>query len=199
MTEVVLDPGPLAVGPYDKKGPGWWGVWCLIVTESALFTYLLFSYYFYDFQLPHSWRPAEPPKLALSAPDTIVLLSSSVAVWLGERALKKGSRGNAVLGLLVGLVLGAIFIVVQLFEWKSKSFTPQSSVYGSLYFTLTSFHLAHVLVGLLAILFTTSWTALGYFDEERHAAVSNAAIYWHFVDFVWVFIFFTFYISPYLW
>jgi cytochrome c oxidase subunit 3 len=199
VTEVVLDPGPLPVGPYERKGAGWWGVLCLIATEAALFAYLLFSYYFYDFQLPHSWRPPEPPKLLLSAPDTGVLLASSVAVWLGERALKRGSRAGAMAGVLVGIVLGATFIVVQLFEWKSKSYTPQSSVYGSLYFTLTTFHLAHVLLGLLALLFLLLWIGLGYFDRERHAAVSNVGVYWHFVDAVWLLIFFTFYLSPYLW
>ncbi|HXU99842.1 MAG TPA: cytochrome c oxidase subunit 3 [Caulobacteraceae bacterium] len=199
MTEVVLDPGPLPVGPYDKKGPGWWGVLSLIATEAALFTYLLFSYYFYDLQLPHSWRPAEPPKLNLSAPDTLVLLVSSAAVWFAERSLKKGSRSRAGIGILVGLILGAIFVVVQIFEWKSKTFTPQTSVYGSIYFTITTFHLAHVLVGLLALLFVLIWIAFGYFDNERHAAVSNVVIYWHFVDVVWLFIFSTFYITPYLW
>jgi heme/copper-type cytochrome/quinol oxidase subunit 3 len=174
-------------------------VLCLIATEGALFGYLLFSYYYFDFQLAHSWRPAESPKWLLSGPDTLVLLASSVAVWFGEESLKKRRRDRAILGILVGFLLGAAFVVVQMFEWKGKDFTPQSNPYGSLYFTITGFHLAHVVVGLLALLFTLIWLGLGYFDEERHAAVSNVAIYWHFVDAVWLTIFFTFYCSPYLW
>lgn len=199
MSEVVLDPGPLPVGPYEKRGTGWWGTLCLIATEGSLFVYLLFSYYFFDFQSPHSWRPPEPPKLHLSAPDTVILLLSSVAVWFGESQLKKNRPGRAVGGVLIGVVLGAIFVVVQLFEWKSKTFTPQTDPYGSLYFTITSFHLAHVIVGLIALLCVAVWIARGYFDSERNAAVTNVSTYWHFVDAVWLLIFFTFYISPYLW
>ena len=52
---------------------------------------------------------------------------------------------------------------------------------------------------VIALLFVGVWNQLGYFDRERHAAIANAAIYWHFVDAVWVTIFFTFYITPYLW
>lgn len=199
MTEIILDPGPLPVGPFDKKGPGWWGVLCLIATEAALFSFLLFSYYYFDFQLAHSWRPAKPPEWRLAGPDTLVLLSSSVAVWFGEESLKKGRRGRAMLGVLIGILLGVAFLIVQAFEWKGKDFTISSNPYGSLYFTITGFHMAHVAAGVLALSFTLVWLALGYFDEVRHAAVSNVAIYWHFVDAVWLTIFFTFYCSPYLW
>lgn len=199
MTETVLDPGPLPIGPYDHKSASFWGVVALIATESALFGYLLFSYYYFDVQLPHSWRPAEPPKLTLSAPDTVILILSSVAVWFGEEAMKKGRRWRSFLGTLIGFLLGCVFLGVQILEWKSKHFTPQTGPYGSLYFTITSFHMAHVLAGLFALLFILIWTAMGYFDRTRNAAVANVSIYWHFVDVVWVCVFTTFYITPYLW
>jgi heme/copper-type cytochrome/quinol oxidase subunit 3 len=199
VTETVLDPGPLPVGPHDHRGPSWWGVISLIATEGALFGYLLFSYYYFDVQLPHSWRPAEPPKFDLSAPDTAILILSSVAVWFGERSLKKDRRGLAALGIAIGLLLGCVFVGVQLLEWKGKHFTMSSSAYGSLYFTVTGFHLAHVIAGLLGLSAILVWTLLGYFDRTRNAAVANVSTYWHFVDVVWLFVFFTFYITPRLW
>jgi heme/copper-type cytochrome/quinol oxidase subunit 3 len=197
VTEVLAK--PLPVGPYDRRGNSWWGVMCLIATEGSLFAYLLFSYYYFDFQLPSSWRPDEHPKFLLSAPDSVILLISSVFVWLGERAIKRGNRAGASLGLFSGAALGIIFILVQFKEWADKHFTPGSSPYGSIYFTTTGFHMAHVTAGVIALLFVGVWNQLGYFDRERHAAIANAAIYWHFVDAVWVTIFFTFYITPYLW
>lgn len=199
MTEVVLDPGPLPVGPYDKKGAVWWGVLSLVAAEGALFAYLLFSYYYFDVQLPHSWRPDKPPDVSLALPDTFVLLASSVSAWWAERSLKQERTGRAMLGLAATLVLGAVFVGVQLIEWKGKTFTPQSGPYGSLYFTITGFHMAHVVVGVIALLMVLLWTALGYFNSRRNAAFSNAAIYWHFVDAVWLTVFFTFYVSPRLW
>ena len=196
MTEVLAK--PLPVGPYDRRGNSWWGVMCLIATEGSLFAYLLFSYYYFDVQLPHSWRPAEPPKLDLSAPDTAILILSSVAVWFGERSLKKDRRGLAALGIAIGLLLGCVFVGVQLLEWKAKPFTMSSSAYGSLYFTVTGFHMAHVAAGVIILLALFAWSLFGYFDERRHVQVSIGAIYWHFVDVVWIAIFFTFYVTPYL-
>jgi len=198
MTEVILAPGPLPVGPHDKKSSSWWGVLCLIATEAALFSYLEFSYYYFDVQLPHSWRP-EPPDMKLAGPDTVVLLVSSVFVWIAEKAIKRDQRGKALLNLLIAFVLGAVFLVVQAFEWKAKSFRPQTGPYGSLYFTTTGFHMAHVVAGLGGLFFIMLWVAMGLIDSKRNAALTNVAIYWHFVDAVWVTLFFMFYISPRLW
>ncbi len=198
MTEIVLAPGPLQVGPHEKKSSSWWGVLCLIATEAALFSYLEFSYYYFDVQLPHSWRP-EPAKLHFSLPDTLILLASSVFVWLAEKAVKKDRRGAAVVHLLISFLLGVVFLLIQVLEWKEKTFSPQSGPYGSLYFTTTGFHMAHVVVGLGAIVFMMVWLAMGLIDSRRNAALTNVAVYWHFVDAVWLTLFFMFYLSPRLW
>jgi heme/copper-type cytochrome/quinol oxidase subunit 3 len=199
MAEAGLHPAALPVGACGTRGPGWLGVACLIATESAVFAYLLFSYYYFDVQLPHGWRPAEAPKLTLSLPNTAILLASSAAVWWAERALKQGRRGRQLLGLAVAIGLGCLFVAVQLLEWKGKHQGLASNAYASLYFTITGFHMAHVLAGLIALSMTLVWSALGYFDARRSAGLSYAAAYWHFVDAVWLAVFFTFYVTPYLW
>jgi heme/copper-type cytochrome/quinol oxidase subunit 3 len=103
-----------------------------------------------------------------------------------------------VLGLGVGAVLGIIFLIVQYFEWTAKSFTLASTTYSSLYFTVTGFHMAHVVVGVVMLLCLFAWSAMGYFNRVRYAHIHIGALYWHFVDAVWIAVFFTFYITPYL-
>jgi cytochrome c oxidase subunit 3 len=87
---------------------------------------------------------------------------------------------------------------VQVFEWKAKTYSLTSGSYGSLYFTVTGFHMAHVIVGLLMLIAVWIWSALGLFNPRRHLPVSISSIYWHFVDVVWLAVFFSFYLSPYL-
>jgi heme/copper-type cytochrome/quinol oxidase subunit 3 len=190
--------GRLWVGSVDRRASGWWGMLTLILTEAFLFAYLLFSYYYFAVQFGRSWLPAELPSFRLSAPNTVILLLSSVAVWFGEQGARRGSRGRLVLGLAIGLALGAVFMGIQFLEWTNKPYRLASHAYGSLYFTVTGFHMAHVFAGLVMLATLVLWSALGYFDRERHAAVSIGAIYWHFVDAVWLTLFFTFYITPYL-
>jgi len=186
----------LPVGSIGHKAFGWWGMVTVIMTEGSLFGYLLFSYYYFAVQYGREWLPDKLPEFRLSAPNTILLILSSGAVWWGERGIRRGARGQLALGLAVSLILGAVFVGIQLLEWHEKPFTLASSSYGSLYFTITGFHMAHVIVGEIVLAFVFIWTLLNYFDAERHAAVSIGGVYWHFVDVVWLAVFFTFYVTP---
>ncbi|MBU9345188.1 cytochrome c oxidase subunit I [Burkholderia multivorans] len=188
---------PLPVGSCGKRAGGWWGVLTLVVTEAGLFGYLLFSYFYLQSQSAAPWPPEGMPKLGLAGVDTAVLLSSSVFVWLAERAVRAGRRPRAVAALAVALVLGVAFALVQLHEWREHPYGPTAHLYGSLYFTITGFHLAHVVAGLAILALLAGWTAAGFFDRERRVALSVGALYWHFVDFVWLFIFTVLYVTPY--
>jgi cytochrome c oxidase subunit I+III len=94
--------------------------------------------------------------------------------------------------------MGTAFAVVQYFEWRSKTFSLGTSSYASLYFVTTGFHMAHVVVGILVLAAIFGWTALDYFSPRRRLVVSAGVVYWHFVDVVWLFVFTTYYITPYL-
>jgi cytochrome c oxidase subunit 3 len=198
VAEAVYHGAPLPVGAKGRNSVGWWGMLCLIATEASLFAYLLFCYYFVALQRGAAWAPERHPSLKLALPNTIVLLASSVAVQWSEESAKKGRRGRQLVGLALGIGLGAVFLVIQGFEWRAKDYHLSSGSYGSLYFTITGFHMAHVVAGLGMLIAVWIWSALGYFNPRRHAPVSISSVYWHFVDAVWLAVFFTFYVTPYL-
>lgn len=193
---VTARPAALPVGPTRGRGIGWNGMVLLVASEAALFGYLLFSYYYTGASAPAGWVLEAHPALRLALPNTIVLLLSSVAIWFGERAVGRGNRGGAVAGSAIALALGIVFAVVQYFEWQAKSYGIGASSYASLYFVTTGFHMAHVLVGLAVLTALLGWSLLGYFSPERRIVYTNGAIYWHFVDAVWLLVFTTYYITP---
>lgn len=186
----------LPVGSIGRHANGWWGMMMLIVTEGALFVYLLFAYYYAAVQHQRNWLPEDLPDFRLSLPDTILLLLSSVVVWRGEFLIKQGRSGATAIYLSVAALMGIVFVAIQALEWGTKKFTPFSGSYGSLYYIITGFHMAHVAAGVLVLATLALWCALGYFNRIRSAPVSIGAIYWHFVDAVWLALFFTFYVTP---
>ncbi len=189
---------PLPVGSAGRRAGGYWGMWTLIATEAALFGYLIFSYLYLYSQRDGQWPPDGMPKLGPALFNTVVLLSSSAFVLLSERAVKREKRGMAVMWMSIAIVLGVLFVGVQLKEWHDHPYGPSSHLYGSLYFTITGFHMLHVVAGLVVLVLLGTWAALGYFDERRHTVLTIGGMYWHFVDIVWLFIFSTLYISPYV-
>jgi len=194
-------PGELL--PRYANGPeafGYWGMWGLITTEALLFSTLFASYFYLRFRA-HTWPPRgiAPPDLVLPLIMTVILWSSSIPVHLADHAIKHGNQKGLRYGLLAGWVLGATFLGLQLFvEYPStlKLFTPRTNSYGSLFFTITGFHGFHVIVGLLLSIWVQIRAWQGAFDEHRHLTVHNFAMYWHFVDTVWLFVLLTIYFSP---
>jgi len=199
MTEVALaKPVRLPVGPIGRRGLGYWGVATLVASEAALFSYLLFAYYYIGATAQRGWLLENRPDLHLAVPNTILLLASSFVAWFGERGVLNQRRGQALVGVSGAFSMGIVFVVVQWFEWKAKPFSIGTSSYASLYFVTTGFHIAHVLVGLIVLVALFVWTALDYFSPRRRLTVSAGVLYWHFVDIVWVFVFTTYYVTPYL-
>jgi heme/copper-type cytochrome/quinol oxidase subunit 3 len=130
-----------------------------------------------------------------------ILWSSSLPVHIADRAIRRGNQRLLRIGLLAGFLLGATFLGMQaLVEYPKvlAEFHPSTNAYGSLFFTITGFHGFHVVVGLLISLWTQMRARQGAFDEHRHVTVQNFAMYWHFVDVVWLFVLLTVYISPHL-
>lgn len=195
---VQLQGEPLPVGSAGKLSGGWWGVQTLIVTEACLFGYLLFCYFYLAAQSEQIWPPDGLPGLLVPGANTLILLASSACVWIGERGIHQSRTGRSIAGLTAAIVLGSCFVAIQLMEWSNKPYGMTTDLYGSLYFTITGFHMAHVIIGLAVLSLLVVWAALGYFDSRRYAAMTIGGAYWHFVDVVWLFVFSTLYLFPYL-
>ena len=197
MSELALRERVLPIGSFGRKSSGWFGVWTLVLTETAIFAYLLFSYFYLASQADGDWPLGGVPSLKLALPNTLILLSSSAAlIWAERSGARRGRRWQLLCGLALSLILGIVFVIVQLREWQGKPFSVRSGTYGSSYFTVTGFHLAHVIVGLLILFALFIWALRGYFDPQRHAPLTIGAIYWHFVDVVWLIVFTALYVVP---
>jgi heme/copper-type cytochrome/quinol oxidase subunit 3 len=181
---------------------GWWGIVMFLTTEATLFAALIASYFYLRFKATPQWPLGgiKPPELPLPLVMSVILLSSSLPMAWADRGIRRGHVGRLRVGLALTFVLGATFLGLQAYEYvtKLKEFTPTSNAYGSLFFAITGFHGTHVVVGLLMNLFVQLRAWLGHFNKDRHLHVQTTAMYWHFVDAVWVVILASLYIGPHL-
>lgn len=130
---------------------------------------------------------------------TIILMFSSWTVHKAHHALKHGDqRKKFNLWLLITVVLGATFLCLQVFEYYEAyshyGLTLDSGIYGTTFFMLTGFHGAHVTMGTIMLLVQLIRSYKGHFNENDHFGFELASWYWHFVDVVWVMLFFFVYI-----
>jgi len=158
----------------------------------------LFAYFYLGATADSGWLLEPNPNLRVALPNTLLLLASSLVAWWGERGILTQRRAQALWGFGIVCLMGCIFALVQVHEWQTKAFSFGTSSYGSLYFLTTGLHEAHVLVGVLILAAIFVWTALDYFSPRRRLSVSAGVLYWHFVDAVWLFVFTTYYLTPYL-
>jgi cytochrome c oxidase subunit 3 len=190
----------LPVGALDTRASGWWAMIFTIFTEASLFAYLLFSYYYLAVQ-PHAagtFPEGGPPPLGVATINTAILLTSSVAVGWAQLGIEHNKKWRLVTGLGIGALLGLIFLGIQVMEWADRPFGLSSTPYSSLYYVITGFHMAHVVVGVLMLTALAGWSAMGMFNSRRFAHIHIGALYWHFVDAVWLAVYFTFYLTPLL-
>ena len=188
--------GAMATGGVNAEAGGRWAMRLVVLTEGCFFASLLFSYWYLAALAPH-WPPVgRHPSLAIAAPNTLILLMSSAALMWGEAGIRRGDRKRLRNGLIATFALGALFVALQAVEYSHQTFSPTSDAYGSLFFTVTGFHGAHVIVGLLMNLVVQWWLWRGAFTADRHGFVSNVALYWHFVDAVWIAVFTCLYLIP---
>lgn len=184
--------------PGRTRPAAFWGMVMAIITESMLFAGLLSSYFFLRATSPE-WPLGGLPEPKLDWKIilfTIVLLSSSLPVWYGERSIGKGRLGGLRVGLAAGSVMGAAFLAFTVWELAHAEFPVSANAYASVFHITVGLHALHLLVGLAGGFGVQlkAWT--GRIDGERHETVRLWAMYWHFVDVVWVFVFASLYLSP---
>lgn len=138
------------------------------------------------------------PWTGLPLYNTIILMTSSVTCHFAHVALEKGERGKLKLMLGLTVLLGCIFLVLQVEEYihayTEMDLTLASGIYGNTFFLLTGFHGMHVTLGTIILFVLFLRILKGHFTKENHFAFQAGSWYWHFVDVVWVMLFFFVYI-----
>ncbi|WP_424004548.1 cytochrome c oxidase subunit 3 [Haloarcula salina] len=179
----------------DHTGPGsevyTGGMVLFLISDVATFAA---GFVYYAFVRVGAWPPANLPHLlgSLVAVNTALLLASSVTLHYGHEALEHGNR-RRFLGLLgVTLLLGVVFLGGQVLEYYEfvvgEGFTLSSGVFASAFFGLTGLHGLHVSLGVVLLGIAFARALRGHYDPERDTAIQTTALYWHFVDLVWVFL-----------
>lgn len=132
----------------------------------------------------HPLDPFEWPYL-----NTLLLLLSGTTLTWSHKALQKAEWRSAQQGLTLTILLGLIFLSIQMYEYHHAPFPFKGNIYCSLFYMMTGFHGVHVLIGVIFL--TVCWFRLYSRDlkPHHHIGFETAAWYWHFVDVVWVFLF----------
>jgi len=167
------------------------GMYCLISAESAIFTIFVVAYLFY---IGRSLT-GPTPKDVLHAPIffTVCLLSSSLTIHFAVKSLNSAKVGVFALWWFLTLTLGAIFLAGTAREWShliyDEGLTIRTNLFGTTYYSLVGLHAFHVTVGLLGMTTVLLFALLGYVRPEHAGRIAVLALYWHFVDAVWVVVF----------
>ncbi len=126
--------------------------------------------------------------------NTLILLTSGTTVTWAHHALLHGDRQGLKWGLWLTIGLGALFTLVQAYEYSHAAFSFSGSIYGATFFMATGFHGAHVIIGTIFLAVCLYRAYLGHFTPKQHLGFEFAAWYWHFVDVVWLFLFAAIYV-----
>ena len=173
----------------------------LFIASEVMFFAALFGAYFNVKSSAQQWPPdgtefINPMWLPVLA--TVLLVSSSFTMQWGIWRIRKGDRTGMNRAIAVTLLLGVTFLCIQGFDYLTlvnhDAFGINSGVYGTLFYTMTGFHGAHVLGGVIGMSVILSRGMQGQFSAKHHVAVEAVSAYWHFVDIVWVALFATIYL-----
>jgi heme/copper-type cytochrome/quinol oxidase subunit 3 len=173
------------------------GMAFFIASEAIFFIMLVLAYVnFHKVTGPIAANHLDTIKTALFS---VALLSSSLTIWLAEKA-REEEKNSFKFWLFLTILLGTIFLVGQGFEYShliSENITISRGLFGSTFFTLTGFHGLHVFIGLLLLILLFALSFFGRKGEPTPIGLQSIALYWHFVDAVWVVVFSVVYLWRY--
>ena len=168
----------------------------LIVAESAIFTIFVTAYLYYLGRDVSGPTPREVLELPIFG--TVCLLSSSFFIYLAEHAIEHGRMGAFKLWWAVTILLGGIFLIGTGMEWDKlitrDHLTIATNLFGTTFYSLVGLHASHVIIGLMMLSITLIFALTGKLNPTHAERVKVLALYWHFVDAVWVVVFTVVYI-----
>lgn len=182
------------------------GLILFIISEALLFFSLFFSYFYNSFLPDPSigclWLPYGIEAIDyLSMPllNTIILITSGFTITIVHNlfhTIEKQETNKISSWYIITIVLGILFTWFQGLEYKWSSFTLTDSIFGSTFYILTGFHGIHVMIGLILIIISWIIWMPSLFSSSNNKFLIFSSFYWHFVDLIWLFLFFSLYYIP---
>lgn len=175
----------------------------LFITSEVIFFFRFFWCYLYLILSPR-WELGEtcpPLGINLFNPfmipllNRVILLSSGATVTIRHHCLLNNKLNQRIFYIILTIILGAIFTVIQLYEYNESFYGIRDSIFGSIFFIVTGFHGLHVFIGTLILLVRCKRIIKIDYSINHHLGFETAAWYWHFVDVVWLFL----YLLVYYW
>ncbi|MBI2855357.1 MAG: heme-copper oxidase subunit III [Chloroflexi bacterium] len=169
-------------------------IWAFLGSECMFFGSLIATYLvYYGQSLPGTPTPGDILDIPTTSTSTFVLLMSSFMMVMAYNSISRGNVRNFRVWIVCTAILGATFLGFQVFEFHEFAteghLTPRTNLFGSTFFTLTGFHGAHVTLGVVWLLSLFGYSFRGDLTRHHGLSVDIAALYWHFVDIVWIVIF----------
>lgn len=163
-----------------------------IVSEGFFFLMLIVAYLFYNHGSEAEAKAADLLNVSRTAVFSLCLFTSSLTLWFAERGFRRRDVATMRRWLLVSILLGAVFIVGQVIEYRElfdRGLAINANLFASSFFTLTGFHGLHVCVGLIGLSVVLWLLRKGRAVDFQSPALTALGLYWHFVDGVWVVLF----------
>jgi cytochrome c oxidase subunit 3 len=168
----------------------------LFVASEAMFFAAFFGAYFTIRGSAKVWPPPGIPhlKIDIAAILTVILVASSLVVQLSLRSIRRGDRRRATIFLGATIALGIVFLLLQLYDYSQLGFGVKDGTFGTLFYVMTGIHMAHVFGGVVFLSLVFGQATAGALSPANHDSLAAGAIYWDFVDVVWILLFTTFYL-----
>jgi cytochrome c oxidase subunit 3 len=190
--------GPPLANRSSRVEPAVLGMLLFIASEAMLFGSFFAALFFVRVvnpSAPDVWppHPYEFPVFVASV-NTAILVTSSFTVHWATQAIKRNDRNGLRAGLVVTILLGLAFLLTQAVEYAHIGFNTGDGAFASTFFGLTGLHGAHVFIGLTLLTIAAVRAFRGHFSPEHHHGLELPAIYWHFVDVMWIVVWVTVYL-----
>jgi cytochrome c oxidase subunit 3/cytochrome o ubiquinol oxidase subunit 3 len=167
------------------------GMIALIVGESAIFTIFVVAYVFYLGKSLSGPTPGQVLTVPILA--TVCLLSSSFTIWRAEKAIEDDRMLSFTAFLGATIALAAVFLAETAREWtkliRQDGLTISTNLFGTTFYSLVGLHATHVVVGLFLLTSIFIFSLFGWVDSRQSERFGVVALYWHFVDAVWIVVF----------
>jgi heme/copper-type cytochrome/quinol oxidase subunit 3 len=184
--------------PFETLSKEKLGMWIFLMSEIVLFGCLISGYIYVRLGSATWPAAAETHNVVMGTANTLILLTSSLAMILAVQAAMNNYQTGVKAGLLAAFGLGVSFLVIKLaIEWPSeiaKGFVITGGLAPSTYYTLMGAHAVHVGIGLGAISYLIAKGFAGKFTATSHTSLELIGLYWAFVDILWIFLFPLFYL-----